>query len=149
MKRSLYSFSLYDNSSFLEMERWEILEIMNIWKCSIFRAALLEIEGRYDLSYAVEWLICLSCSLSGKFFLTKYFTLAFNVGQKYEQFTILRFFEKYVIFKTTCLKIEQGTLIIHITVKQNTSYSFKNVLICFWNWHLGSCQFGAEIWENL
>ena len=102
------------------MERLEILKIMNIWKCSIFRAALREIEERYDLSYAVEWLICLSCSRSGKYFLTKYFTLAFNVGQKYEKFTILRCFEKHTIFKTIYLKIEQVILIFHITVEQNT-----------------------------
>ena len=38
--------------------------------------------------------------------LTKYFILALNVGQKYEQFTIFRCFEKYAIFKTIYLKIE-------------------------------------------
>ena len=60
-----------------------------------------------------------------EYFLTKYFTLACNVGQKYEKFTILRCFEKYAIFNTIYLKIEQGILIFHITVEQSTSYSFK------------------------
>ena len=130
------------------MERWEILKIRNICKCSIFRAALLEIEKRYNLSYVVEWLICLSCSKSGTYFLTRYFTLASHVGQKYEKFTILRCFEKYAIFRTIYLKIEKVILIFHITVEQNTSYSFKTCWYVFWNWHLCSCQFGAEIWEN-
>ena len=124
------------------MERWEILKIRNIWKCSIFRAALLEIEEMYNLSYAVEWLICLSCSRSGTYFLTEYFTLACHVGQKYEKSIILRCFEKYAFFRTIYLKIEQGILIFHITVEQNTSYLFKT---CFWNWHLCFCQFGEKI----
>ena len=107
------------------MEWWEILKISNKWKCSIFLAVLLGIEEWSYISYAVEWLICLSCSRSVKYFLFKYLTVAFNVGQKYKKFTILRCFEKYAIFKTIYLKIEQGILIFHITVEQNTCYSFK------------------------
>ena len=113
------------------MERWEILKIRNIWKYSIFRAALLEIEDRYNLSYAVEWLICLSCSRSGTYFLTKYFTLSCHVGQKYKKITILRCFEKCAIFRTIYLKIEKWILIFHITVEQNTSYSFKTCWYVF------------------
>ena len=47
------------------------------------------------------------------------------MGQKYEKITILKCFAKYANFKTIYLKIEQGILIFHITVEQNTSYSFK------------------------
>ena len=107
------------------MEWWEILKIRNKWKCSILRALLLGIEDWSNISYAVEWLICLSCSRSLKYFLTKYLTVACNVGQKYGKFTIFRCFAKYAIFKTIYLKIEQGILIFHITVEQNSSYSFK------------------------
>ena len=59
--------------------------------------------------------------------MTKYLTVACNVGQKYEKFTILRCFAKYAIYKTIYLKIEQGILIFHITVEHNTSDSFKSV----------------------
>ena len=82
-----------------------------------------------------------------KYFLTKYLTIACNVGQKCEKFTILRCFEKYAIFKTIYLKIEQGILIFHITVEQILVILSKRVEM-FWNWHLRSCQFGAEICEN-
>ena len=63
--------------------------------------------------------------------MTKYFTVAYNMGQKYEQVTISRYFEKYAIFKTLYLKIEQGIFIFHITVEQNTSNSFKTCWYVF------------------
>ena len=57
--------------------------------------------------------------------MTKYLTVACNVGLKYEKFAIFRCFAKYAIFKTIYLKIGQGILIFHITVEHNTSDSFK------------------------
>ena len=63
--------------------------------------------------------------------MTKYLTVAYYMGQKYEKFTTLRYFEKYAIFKTLYLKIEHEILIFHITVEQNTSYSFKTCLYVF------------------
>ena len=76
---------------------------------------------------------------------SKYLTVACTVGPKYEKFAILRCFEKYAILKTIYLKIEQGILIFHITVEQNTTYAFKRVdmflelafrFLSIWCWNM-------------
>ena len=130
------------------MESWEILKVRNIWKCSIFRAGLLEIEDWSNISYADKWLICLSCARSVKYFLTKYLTVACNVGQNTKNSPFWGVLQSMLFLKQYISKNRTGNP--HISYHWETKYYlfFLKVLICFWNWHLGSCQFGAEIWEN-